>query len=364
MIVSVEEGVKEVEIPTSAREMLHSMLEVALGAFSEDRDKYMNSVVDMINGVFTTSRQQYASEVETSEKIVEEASEELQKQNSVIDAAQNHVAEQHAQVKALTAKLAAVAEEFRSRRNAAEEIQRECDNAGAEIERDGKAQEVLEATIEECFRPLCSEGVPEGGADEANLKIKKLCEALVVAKFDDSMVQALPMALVKAISSRGAFDVMCIQQVEQEVGNRASAFKARVDGAASATAAREKTLQEAKTLFERSKSQQLELAQQLSIAQEEETARNIKVLEVKDVAKAIRKKSREAENAGDSWSRTLNCFNSGPVKAFETLRERTKPPAPVVEPEPVVADEPEEVAAEDAAPPAADEAMPEAVAAA
>lgn len=363
MIVSVEEGVQEVEIPTSAREMLHSMLEMALGAFSEDRDKYMNSVVDMINGVFTTAQKQYASEIESSENIVAEAVEELQKQNGVIDAAQARVAEQHAHVKALTAKLAAVAQEFRTRRSAAAEIQRECENAGAEIARDGKAQEVLEATIEECFRPLCTEGVPEGGADEANLKIKKLCEALVVAKFDDSMVQALPMALVKAISSRGAFDVMCIQQVEHEVCNRAAAFKARVDGAASATAAREKALGEAKALFERSKSQQLELAQQLSTAQEEETARNIKVLEVKDVAKAIRKRSREAENAGDSWSRTLNCFNSGPVKAFETLRERTKPPAPVVEPEPV-ADEPEEAAAEEAAPPAADEAMPEAVAAA
>jgi len=166
---------------------------------------------------------------------------------------------------------------------------------------------------------------------------------------ENSLLEAMELALLQKPEKRGAFDAVIIENLETQILAKKTSMEAKLQEEAPAREARASAVNAAQQAHDEAKAAYDTAVAELKSAKDAEAAAKDAAAAAKADAKALATEILDAVSQLDNARRSLEEFRSGPKASFQELLERT---APAPEPE-----EPEAPAAEEAT--AADEAPTE-----
>merc|ERR1719499_1784647 len=120
----------------------------------------------------------------------------------------------------------------------------------------------------EFVKPLAEGALPE---EEAKEKAHSLVTVLKKFDFDQSMMTALPTSLTKEPANRGAFDLMVVTQLDEEVSKRVVLLDTMLKEAEPAKAARAEALSAAEAALEAAAEKQKDCAQSFDELRKEQS---------------------------------------------------------------------------------------------
>jgi len=346
LLVKVAAGLEQAhDVPEAAKLMLNDALEESLGTFQADRHPYQTKLVDLIQGTLSSVEQRLQATLASAREEVTRLDETKVTAAATVQQSETKLEEQKSEVCKGKYALADIATAFKAARETVTDVKLGQEDAERDLKKKAGDRDQLDSALTDYFRPLLAEGSTSGDT-MGEEKVDNLVRILKRFSFDESMMSALPTALLKEPGSRGPFDTMVLTQLEAEVGKRIAAFDAALADAEPAKKERAASLEKAEADFAEVKAKQLASAKEFKEARAEEERRQEAVQVAKKDATDAGKEARRAKLEADKCQRALTAFQEGPQAAFLQLRDRTAPaPAPAPEPEPAV--EEEEVAAEE-----------------
>jgi chromosome segregation ATPase len=315
------------DLPEAARNMLSEMLDFSLATFKEDRHRYQASMVEVVEKTLGEVTSALEVSLKTAQSGINENEARKEACTSSVEELETKAAEQRGEVGKMKYELADVARAFKAARQAVDEAETGQEMAERELKKAIADKDQLEDVLANHLRPLLLGG---GAAGDATVqeKVGSLTSTLKKFGLDESMMSALPTALLKEPSARGPFDTMVLTQVDKDVSKRIAAYDATLKEAEPARAERVAKLERAEAELARAKTAQLESARAFQEARQVEEKLVIDVGSAKqsvtEVGKDMRRLQKEAEKA----ARALESFHNGPWSAFCQLRDRTAPPPP------------------------------------
>merc|ERR1719401_1148609 len=130
-------------------------------------------------------------------------------------------------------------------------------------------KELLENAMKDFVKPLAQGTLPE---EEAKEKVHSLVTVLKKFDFDQSMMTALPTSLTKEPEARGAFDLMVVTQLDEEVSKRVASLDTTLREAEPAKAQRAETLSAAESALAAAQEKQKDCAQSFDELRKEQSA--------------------------------------------------------------------------------------------
>lgn len=348
LIVETLKGAESLQ--ESMREMLGAGATAALSGFKGDRHRYQEDVVGWIGEAFDAiqvSLQQCSAEA-----------------NSKVDNADAERSSLEAAVSTAQDSLAKLRDALADGELKSSNLEADASNAAIAVEdatsAEANAQERLAdvATKKADLDALVSEG-GQYSKWQSEAAAKKDATAFVRTlkskrKFEHDLIQALTPTLVVEPSARTAFDKLVLQHFEQAVATAATEYSSVLQGAEA-----EKTQHAAATAEAQQARDAAKAAARADsiVAAAAAAAVEQSAVELKTAQQALREHGpavQEAAAAAKDADASLEEFRSGPLAAFEELRDRS-PPAeePTIEAvvENAVPEEPTiEAVAENAAP--------------
>jgi len=143
--------------------------------------------------------------------------------------------------------------------------------------------------------------------------------------FDASLVAALPNALAKAPSLRGPFDVMVLEQVGKDFGQRVATLDATLSQNVEATVADAAAVREAIERLDAASAAQEASADAFEAAQQAAAAAKTAWEDVQQTLKACAPELRKLAKEHASAVGIFGSFRRGPLACFASLRERAAP---------------------------------------
>lgn len=326
---AVVEGLcRSSETPTPVINMLTSMAEGALRTCKDERHKYQESVVDMVGGVLNGVEVEAKSRIEQTKEKLEGMGETRLQREATSQSAGAEVDSKRAATQEQKHALAADAEAFKAAKESLSAAHAAFKATCKELDAQTKAKERLQAILADFVKPL-TEGTAE--ADSAQRLTTSLMASLSKLGLDESMMSAIPEAIVKEPSARGAFDTSVVSGLKEELEKRIAAGEKDVAAKEPAKAEADAKVQEAQGEFEKAKEKQHKAAAAYTEARDAQKAAeeslkvaNKALADVDPEVKALQKELTVAEQ-------DLEVFCNGPKHSFEELRDRVLPPAPVPE---------------------------------
>lgn len=328
----VESALNEADIPAGALEALLGVVPHSLLVPKDERHAFQERAVDMVAKVLD----QIKSEKENAIPI-KHAENEAAKTTKVTNEGAVQKTQDELDSTAKTCKdsklsLAEVAKQFQQAKEAFKEAQ-------SKLELNDQA--ASEATSKRCV----VEGILKELADLHNraadiIEVSELTKKIVAhMEIDGSMMSAVSLSLQKAPESRGEFDAKVIKELEDKATQRMAELTEVVQQGAPLKATLEAEVKAAEAALDAAKGHQITSARAYQKAADQATAADEAF---KASKKALQESTRASKKAAADYTNTealFEIFCDGPLKDFESLRDRLAPP-PV--PEPAV--EPEEIA--------------------
>eukprot|EP00927_Polykrikos_kofoidii_P028888 TRINITY_DN25089_c0_g1_i1.p1 TRINITY_DN25089_c0_g1~~TRINITY_DN25089_c0_g1_i1.p1 ORF type:complete len:392 (-),score=104.69 TRINITY_DN25089_c0_g1_i1:102-1277(-) len=324
-VVKTIERAPEDQFPDAVKNMLGAMVPDALREVKDKRHEFQNRIVDMVASVMRGIEAAIVKRLEASklEVTVIEA-ERAQRKQAAAGAAETAEAT-HVVLKAKEASVidAASAVESAAAALDAAEVGRLKGLRDAELASENKSK--LEAVFKEKYEPL-KDGSCKVGAEA---QLTALIKYLTGEKFELSLLNALPAALLKEVGKRGAFDAMVLQSLEDSFATRVAKFEELIRDAEPTRVVLDDVVTRAKAALEVAREAKIQRDTDLIAAQaadaEASEARTKMAKALSDLEPEIRAVSMAVIEADAE----LTGFREGPLLAFLQLKERSTPlPAP------------------------------------
>jgi len=326
-VVEVEAGLFENEnLNVEARDMLCSMSDLVLLTPKEDRAPQMTAVVDLFQKTLGEVMSKYEGELADKLKEVDEF-------NVLKEQTESKVAELTEQMNAHKAvflesrnKMADVARAFRTARESLGQAECKAIQSQDEARNAVALKEDLNTIKTDNLAFLIENPLHEDASAKASLLISVARRA----NLDESLLNSLPTTLAKATSDRGAFDRMVIAQCEKEMVAKIEQLEVQIASADSKQAELKSEVAAAQAIFDEAKENQIKQAALFTEVQTESTNREVAVEEAQKQLVELSDKVQHLLKRITTVRRSIEAFASGPIAAFEKLRDLEKP-APVVE---------------------------------
>lgn len=316
------------EIPTAVLNMLSSMAEGALRTCKDERHKYQESVVDMIAGILSGVEVEAKKKIEQIKEKIEGMGETRLQREAAVQSADGEVNSKRASTQEHKHALAADAEAFKAAKESLSAAQAAEKATCKELDSQIKAKERLQSILADFVKPL-AEGTAE--ADSAQRLSTSLMASLSKLGLDESMMSAIPEAIVKEPSARGAFDTSVVSGLKEELDRRIVTSDSDIAAKEPAKAEANAKVLEAQGEFEKAKEKQHKGAEAYTTTRDAQKAAEdaLKVAkkalaDVDPEVKALQKELAAAE-------KELEDFCNGPKHSYEELKDRVLPPAPAPE---------------------------------
>eukprot|EP00930_Biecheleria_cincta_P100892 TRINITY_DN9251_c0_g2_i1.p1 TRINITY_DN9251_c0_g2~~TRINITY_DN9251_c0_g2_i1.p1 ORF type:complete len:394 (+),score=129.62 TRINITY_DN9251_c0_g2_i1:60-1241(+) len=328
---AVSEGLfRSSETPTPVLNMLSSMAEGALRTCKDERHKYQESVVDMVAGILSGVEVEAKSSIEQIKEKIEGMGETRLQREATAQSADADVASKRASTQEHKHALAADAEAFKAAKEGLSAAQAAFKATCKELDAQIKAKERLQAILADFVNPL-AEGTAEAGS--AQRLATSLMASLSKLGLDESMMSAIPEAIVKEPSARGAFDTSVVSGLKEELDRRIITGDKDIAAKEPAKAEANAKVLDAQGEFEKAKEKQHKGATAYTEARDAQKAAedalkvaNKALADVDPEVEALQKELTSAE-------KDLEDFCNGPKHSFEVLRDRVLPPSPAPEPQ-------------------------------
>eukprot|EP00929_Paragymnodinium_shiwhaense_P041718 TRINITY_DN21661_c0_g1_i1.p1 TRINITY_DN21661_c0_g1~~TRINITY_DN21661_c0_g1_i1.p1 ORF type:complete len:514 (-),score=176.56 TRINITY_DN21661_c0_g1_i1:136-1677(-) len=312
MCTSVVDALKATDIiPSSCLEMLASMVSSCLRPAVPERHPYQAAALALL-----------ARAMKDIEDSLDRSAKHFSEQ--VATAAERGFANTKAEVQKRAEQIEKKADELiaakqaveRTRETLAESVKNATgldDNSAKDAEERDACQAALEYEI-----PLVKDGVTmfrNGGfvRPDDPQHVEKLQPLLKRIGFEDTLLQALPVAATRAINQRGNFDRMVLEQVARRLEEHTAMLKARLLALPSTIAEREAAVQGAQQACLEAEATHRQTAATLEVMETEKAALEAAFEERKQQA------VREAEAARDKACASLTEFRKGPLAAYQAL---------------------------------------------
>jgi len=306
------------DFPAHVLEMLSTSLPGCLGMPKEQRHPFQQEIAGMVGEVLAKCEAGLQGGVQSAEtslaavKALKDTDEATER-----DEAEKLSAKEEAWAAAQTA-----ADEASKALSAAREAQAatEAAKAAGDAEHEAAAEKKarLSSALSDHFLPI-----KEGGAEPA--KVKEGIAAVLAAggdfSFDATLLKALPSAAQKAFGDRGSFDSLVLDQIEAEFKKHAEALDELIANAEPTKKEQEAKVEEATAESEKAKAHEQECAAALVAAKAEVKEA---LASKRAAAKAIRERGPEIKQMTaelEKASTRLDEFRSGPLAAFQELRD-------------------------------------------
>lgn len=292
--------------------------------------------MDIADKVLEGLRVEKEQAVPTARAAAEEASRAKEAQEQATQAAQDEgETTQKASAEAKSA-LAEVAQKFQTAKEALQQLKTKQIDEDKELLEASSAKDILERLLKHI------PGQHERGAD-----IPEISEFLQQVKahleIDTTMMSALSLALAKAPETRGTFDQLTVQELQEKGARKITELTEVITNGEPAKAARQAAVAAAEEALQAAKAQQIASAHGYTKASDGAAAADQAYTEAKkaltDSVKTARKAARDFETA----QVLFDIFKDGPLEDFRKLRERLTPEEEASEAPPEAMDEGVEV---------------------
>ncbi|CAK0827584.1 unnamed protein product [Prorocentrum cordatum] len=362
--VHVSEGLEQAAaaevIPEVVSEMLATMLQGSLAVPKDARHAHQEGVVEMVCEALVATEVALKQAVTEAQGVVDGGTGRKVACEEDAKTKKEALAALEEDGKAKKVALAAAAASFKQAKGAVGEAQTAQMLAEADLKEARAKKGVLEGALKDMVSPLAEGTLPEGEVAGTVSRLKAALKKFVLV---ESLMTALPNALSKPPSTRGAFDVMVVSQLNEEMGKLISSLDATISQGDSTNKERSAALAVAEAALDESKRGQLAAAQAFRDARDALDKARGELKEAERRLKELGPESKRSQGALDEAQAILELFQAGALASAQELKARLTPP-----PEPEPASEAPLAEAEVGAPmeeaaPAEEEASPPAGAA-
>eukprot|EP00434_Breviolum_minutum_P002202 symbB.v1.2.001939.t1/scaffold55.1/size374282/21 len=329
--------------PPMVVKMISDNLAICLADYKEERHEFQASVASMAEQIIASIKVSIEAKIkEAEEKLAkadadkasrEAAMEELRRGEETKKSAEDKVA---ANV-AAKQEVSTAEDELKKAMQALKAAEKEQKSGDAKSVADEAKKSKLENAINSVFVP-CKEGALEKAAITKGIsELQKLGKEY---DFDNALLTSLPSALQKEPASRGTFDNVVVNNVEEELQKRLTSLKEELAKAAPDREERASKVASCAAAVEAGKMKldSLEKACKDALAAMKEADGKAKAASkaLKAFGPEMKATGKALKDAKDS----LESFTTGAMTSFTELLARTKPA-----PEPEVAEAPAEAEA-------------------
>ena len=306
------------EDPLSVRQMLIAMLPEGLCVPQDQRHAYQATNVNMVSETLQKIMKKLEENVAEAGKEVcriEETKEQLQQKVQTETDSLEKALESEKSCKEI---LAVATRSVLTQKKALSEAEK------TQEEKDSKHQQAIqekakvETALAEEFR-LLRDGEVEGEVAQAHYaKLEALAGAI---GFEASLLTALPTSILKPPGSRGSFDVMVVQQLQEGLTKHCACLAEEIQKNADGVRARAEAVEEAKKELQLALEQQQAAAEKYKSAQElPRQLQKAKLLAEAEVAACdpALKKAMELRTEAETQLENFQNYNWA---CFEKLRD-------------------------------------------
>lgn len=307
-------------LPDAPRALLLAVLPTSLGAPADARHAVQDKVVGMISECLAKVRSEKEAAAAQAGEEATATEGRLAELQAAEAAAGSDVEEKTKAVQDRTSALDSADAALAEARAALADTQ-QAERAAVEAEATRKAEHAaLDTAVAEHMGPL-KEGAWDDDALTGKQHVEGLKPALQRAKLDNSVLDTFTISGPKKAADRSTFDCMVIEQVASSLSDVAADLQKELlevgSGAVAAAAAVAAQAEEVEKAEAQASQHKSELEQAQAQRQESEAL-------LKDAALELKSFSAEAKRltkARDAKQADLDRFTSGPLAAFEALRD-------------------------------------------
>lgn len=310
------------DIPKATCEMLEVILPLCLGICQNDRHQYQQSTVEAVANELEKIEAAQQKKISEEEAAINSLEQEKQSHEATVSELETARSTKEDIMKTKTLELCEEATVFKNTKCAvkeAEDTQKDQDKEFAKIEKkkvdleeilQGKFQSLKEGCMEQAEATTCAAGV--------------IAHLQGLFDVNETLAKSLPSALGKLPASRGAFDTMAIQTLQEDADKCLTEWNALLRDAEKVRAERAAKVQSAHEAFNTAKERQLASADTFTSAQEELASTQRLFAEAKRKLRAVPAAQHKVEKRLQDARNKLETFRQGPLLAFAELRDRNQ----------------------------------------
>jgi len=311
---------ESMDLSDHCRGMIRTAAPHALRTPKSDRHAYQAEVIDIVAKVIADIEQQRNSAVADSEANL--ASFEASKATTVIafDTSTQEVARKKTVTVEAAASLKTASDVVKNAKAALQTEKANEENlAGEHALNVGKREEYLKVMTDN-WEPLKTCGFPGQQWRERNRALGIFLEAMAPLNLEESLSDALPVALKTKVDARGKFSILVIEHVEAAMTSFIKTLTEKVANVDAVSAERSKAVMAAQGSLEVAQDKEKSMMEELVDAQNQQLAEETRQHELEQEIQAFGSKQQElTELLEQNKTSLLSALSAG--KKFEFLRE-------------------------------------------
>lgn len=313
-VQEVVAALESADVPPAIFEMISGVIPHCLGVAKEERHRFQQDAVDVIEAELKKIEVSLGTAIETAKSNHEGSTEKLTAQNGELSKLQEALEAQKTELLTRKAALAADARVFQKAKTLRTERLAQQETGLAEATQ----AEASKLRVETMGKELDEVHTHT----EANASAKFIKELSKHVDIDESMKTAIPSAISKAPDARGGFDAMVVQQLNSAIAKRLEELAGKIASAEPAKAALEKDVDSAEAAFQSAKTAQMTSAKAFTELQDAINSEEAKVKALQKEINALKRQDKKSADATSDAQSNLDIFKDGPWAAFEFLKER------------------------------------------
>lgn len=321
----ITQGVLRSTVPDPVKSMLTAMLESALRCGKDERHRYQEGVVSMLQDALQGVQHDIEKTIAEKQEHLAGSDKIRSERQAAVKAAEEDLEDKKKATDLCKYALADDAQAFKNAKEAVAEAQAAQKRAEKEFEALVKHKDRLQSTVSDFVRPLV-EGTATG--DDAHRLAESLMVSLSKLGLDESMMTAIPEAITKEPSARGSFDASVVSGLQEELEKRLASDSNDISAAEPAKDQCAAGLKAAEATFEAAKEKQHGGAEAYNNARaaqkDSEASLKLAIQVLNNLEPEIKKIQKELAAA----QKDLDEFCSGAKHAFAELRDRVVLEAP------------------------------------
>lgn len=323
--------------PPMVVKMISDNLAICLADYKEERHEFQASVASMAEQIIASIKVSIEAKIKEAEEKLAKADADKASREAAMEETKKSAEDKVAANVAAKQEVSTVEDELKKAMQALKAAEKEQKTGDAKSVADEAKKSKLENAINSVFVP-CKEGALEKAAITKGIsELQKLGKEY---DFDNALLTSLPSALQKEPASRGTFDNVVVNNVEEELQKRLTSLKEELAKAAPDREERASKVASCAAAVEAGKMKldSLEKACKDALAAMKEADGKAKAASkaLKAFGPEMKATGKALKDAKDS----LESFTTGAMTSFTELLARTKPA-----PEPEVAEAPAEAEA-------------------
>merc|ERR1712060_805319 len=176
----------------------------------------------------------------------------------------------------------------------------------------------LEGLFQGTFQSL-----KEGSTDQAD-PVELVSQLQTLFDLNETLAKTIPSALGKEPASRGPFDTIAIQHIQEDIEKCLSAWNASIHDTEKVKAEHVAQVHAAHEAFKKAQEQQMTSADTFSNTRKEMEETQSLLADAKKSLNNMRKAQQQAEKKLQDTRNKLDAFRQGPYAIFAELRDRNQ----------------------------------------